>query len=1025
LKGFLITLCLLTTPAWAQVETVRVHSDAKGYKLSVEGKDFLIRGMNWGYVPVGTNYSYDLWSKPTDFIETVLHREMKLLKAMGVNSIRLFNTVPPKWITWMRDKYGIYTAVNHLMGRYGFDVNGTFVPNIDYNNPAHRKAILDDLKSTVERFKNVRGVLLYMLGNENNYGLHWTSHEIEALPGKAYDAKAVHLYTLLGEAATIIKAIDPKRPITMTNGDLQYIDLIEKHCGDVDIMGTNVYRGPSMRDLYDKVKTILKRPVLFSEFGADAYNARDDREDHLMQAKVLKAQWEEIYLQSYGHGGAGTAVGGFVFQWSDGWWKYKQHTNLDVHDTNASWPNRGYPDFVENGNNMNEEWFGITAKSRPDDDGHYTLQPRATYYVLRDAWSLDPYAQNTDPKVIKTHFDTLDINRLGSPYDVASVKAQVQESNRVQVTGLRMYLSGTFSGGRGATEHAGPDVYDHTESFFPEVTLRPSSKLNGRLVLNILGNVAQNRLDKTFYENRGREYLRLDDAGQSVTETDLQPIRVYQAEFTVKSSVADIHGFYRTGHYHWGDEGDLFGLYREANYGPNTDIYNGVAPVGALVTGKGALGGLKLAFGPEIYWGANPMVIAKYQRSLGALNLTLVHQEDIARRAQTTSSFAVPEQKTRKSTLNLEFPFLGGRAALGGIFAGSERVGRSFRWQRDVAGRGYLDQGLDVIDDQINWADTLGAKARFNWNVGRAIIHLQGGYYGLVADGGPNNFPTGWRLHQSGRGNHYGGELGVDFAVSQAFRIEPKVLYQQPLIGPNKPIGDYLSPTTGIYYPGVGARNVLDDPFAVRDNRETIAGELLFVFDPTPENWFWNWNRTETETAGFAAALSIIYRHHPTTQDGHVAIFDTGMAAFGAAPPARDTWDANLLWVSNPGGGARLFGSAYVGNQDAFGDDSRRVFRYGTDVNMWWDRWAFTSALKFDDWGPYDFHRDFNLTYPFQLYSDVSWGLRKLSLENAGTRIGIRAQYRRLDRFSEGLIEGSSYVDAVEYEIGTYMDIAL
>ena len=36
-----------------------------------------------------------------------------------------------------------------------------------------------------------------------------------------------------------------------------------------------------------------------------------------------------------------------------------------------------------------------------------------------------------------------------------------------------------------------------------------------------------------------------------------------------------MRGFYRTGHYHWGYEGDLFGLYPEANYGPNLDIYNG------------------------------------------------------------------------------------------------------------------------------------------------------------------------------------------------------------------------------------------------------------------------------------------------------------------------------------------------------------------------------------------------------------------------------------------------------------------
>ena len=35
------------------------------------------------------------------------------------------------------------------------------------------------------------------------------------------------------------------------------------------------------------------------------------------------------------------SLGGCVFQWSDGWWKYKQTENLDVHDTNASWPDGG------------------------------------------------------------------------------------------------------------------------------------------------------------------------------------------------------------------------------------------------------------------------------------------------------------------------------------------------------------------------------------------------------------------------------------------------------------------------------------------------------------------------------------------------------------------------------------------------------------------------------------------------------------------------------------------------------------
>ena len=101
---------------------------------------------------------------------------------------------------------------------------------------------------------------------------------------------------------------------------------------------------------------------MFTEFGSDAFNARTGKEDALMQAKMLERQWHDIYANTESIGGSRNAIGGFVFQWSDGWWKYKQEENLDVHDTNASWPNGGYPDFVEGFNNMNEEWFGINEK---------------------------------------------------------------------------------------------------------------------------------------------------------------------------------------------------------------------------------------------------------------------------------------------------------------------------------------------------------------------------------------------------------------------------------------------------------------------------------------------------------------------------------------------------------------------------------------------------------------------------------------------------------------------------------------
>ena len=175
------------------------------------------------------------------------------------------------------------------------------------------------------------------------------SFEIEALPkGERDAARARYLYSLFGEVIDAVKARDPERPVAIANGDVQYIDLIAEECKGLDIFGTNVYRGISARDLFDVVKEKLGVPVMFSEFGADAWNAREMREDQRTQARYLIGQWEEIYEQSSGKGREGNAIGGCIFQWSDGWWKYKQNENLDVHDTNASWPNGGYAeDFVQ------------------------------------------------------------------------------------------------------------------------------------------------------------------------------------------------------------------------------------------------------------------------------------------------------------------------------------------------------------------------------------------------------------------------------------------------------------------------------------------------------------------------------------------------------------------------------------------------------------------------------------------------------------------------------------------------------
>jgi hypothetical protein len=55
--------------------------------------------------------------------------------------------------------------------------------------------------------------------------------------------------------------------MAICNGDLQFLDIIKKECKDIDILGTNVYRGLSL-EMHSK-EVLRNKPIMFTEFGAD------------------------------------------------------------------------------------------------------------------------------------------------------------------------------------------------------------------------------------------------------------------------------------------------------------------------------------------------------------------------------------------------------------------------------------------------------------------------------------------------------------------------------------------------------------------------------------------------------------------------------------------------------------------------------------------------------------------------------------------------------------------------------------
>ncbi len=1030
-------------------DKVEVFKDERGFKLHVNGEDFMVYGMNWAYIPIGENYEFDLWSKPESVIKAALDYEFGLMSEMGINAIRdefdgAEGGMPAKWITYIYENYGVMTVINPVVGRYGYLLDGAYVAPTNYADPRFREAVKRDIITVVEKYRNVPGVLLWMLGNENNYGLYWSSSEIEDLPQmKQGDARAEFLYSLFGEIVSEIKQRDTNHPVAIANGDLGFLDLIKKHIPNLDIMGANVYRGYSMGDLYERVENELGLPFFSTEMGADAWNARDNREDHLAQAEILRGLWQEIYEQSHGKGRVGNAIGGFTFHWSDGWWKYKQQVDLDVHNTIATWSNGAFPyDYVEGENNVNEEWFGIAAKGRPDGNGLYKLYPRSAYYVLQAGCRLDPYAANTTLERVRQHWTSLKAEELGQPYEVSALKGMVEELQMLRAVNLSMEFETFTTAGRNLDEPGRVTrTFDHLQSFYLDFQIQPTAKVRGTFSLNVLGNSPVNPINQFFFENRAQPTSVVGADGDTVVLNDRERIKVYQARFNWQDDWFDVEGYYRAGHYHWGYEGDFFMLYPEANYEPQVDMFNANAPNGFVVSGKKLFDGLKIAAGPELTWGANPTVIAKYYRDLGDTEFSLMHQEDIAQRPNAPTSSVIPLPRTRKTSMFVSRTFGPLKLEVGGLMAGTDRLDRQFSIANQVGsdtcieqtpGRcgGYLDSGYEILDDQIDLIDTLGAKAKLTYVQNNVNVYLQGGYRGLVADSGWDSLTTftGWSLRDTGQGNNYNLLAGtaVNFG---AFQIAPNFMYQKPLEGPLPNIPDQYDAQTDQVFLGVRPRNLLEDPFWVRGSRETIGFELMLSYDPTGTTWAWAWDNVVKEDADIAAWVNFVYRILPTSQDAGVGVAEEGfLFAFPGAPPAKNLWEVRGRVIMNPTTNNHIVVNGYGGIKQSTGDDARTIKAGGADVRWTYKRLNVAGFVRINDWGPFDFQRDFNQTFPVQLLGDVSYSLATPQwFVRAFTRLGAAFQYRTLDENSPRFLVNQNNPNQLgyEWEVRTYVHITL
>ncbi len=388
-----IAVFLLTVPGCGRPDpekTIEIKTtDEGGYALYINQDPFLINGVIYNPTPIGEGPGYNFFQdrpKPWEVVDG------KLMKDMGINAVRIYTTYDDleatrEFIQDMYENYGIYTAVSDWLGLWK--------PNANYANPSFRNEIKSDVLRMVKALKNEPGVLMWILGNEHNYTFSgkirfWTSPEIEEIkrPYQRQLKRAEIFYSFVDDIAAKIKEIDPSRPVALSNGEVSYLQVASEVCENIDLLAIIAYRGKVFGNMFERIRDTFDKPIFLSEFGCDSYDAYQKREDQKIQAEFLVSQWKDIYANTVVSGNeSGNVLGGFIFEWTDEWWKYNQNCPESwwVQNREASWSDGSYYHDIQapDNLNMNEEWFGIVSISEQKKDGINIRYPKKAYYQLK------------------------------------------------------------------------------------------------------------------------------------------------------------------------------------------------------------------------------------------------------------------------------------------------------------------------------------------------------------------------------------------------------------------------------------------------------------------------------------------------------------------------------------------------------------------------------------------------------------------------------------------------------------------
>jgi beta-glucuronidase len=388
--------------------TKLVKYDSGDWQLSVDGKPYFIKGITYDPTRVGeapddgsleewtvqdTNKNGLLDGPYETFVDANGNNQQDadeptvgdfaLLKRMGANTIRRYHQPhkpEKKALRELYEKYGIRTILGDFLGKYTLGSGAPWNPGTDYRNEEHQKAMMESVKQMVLEHKDEPYVLFWLLGNENVYGVACNA-----------DKDPEGYYTFVNNVAKMIKELDPSRPVAVCGGDLLYVDVFGRLCPDVDIFGTNAYRGKyGFGDMWLDVKKYTDKPFFLTEYGVSSISSGYTKEvGEAYQVDYHRGTWQDIYAHRAGHG-AGNSLGGVAFEYLDEWWKAYEPS---IHDERGQFIGPFLDGYIH------EEWLGVVGQG----DGSKSpflrvLKP--AYLEYERMWNSDDFVVVSDTKSV-------------------------------------------------------------------------------------------------------------------------------------------------------------------------------------------------------------------------------------------------------------------------------------------------------------------------------------------------------------------------------------------------------------------------------------------------------------------------------------------------------------------------------------------------------------------------------------------------------------------------------------------------